>query len=107
MRRIAMAAICMTLVVAAGACSQGKKSWSGPTTTAARPATTVARAAGANPFCDFVGTFNDRFGRVNLGLTDPQQLKAVLQDATAAIAGAQAIAPPAIKADVVVLNDAF
>jgi hypothetical protein len=54
-----------------------------------------------------VQAFSDRFGRVNTGLADPQQLRSTLVDAAAALKDAQSKAPDELRADVGLLNDAF
>ena len=97
----------MAFALVFAGCSSEKKSSSGTTaTTAAGAATTVAVRSG-DPVCDSLRSYNDRFRRVNLGLSNPQELRAAMQEAGAAIADAQGRAPDAIKSDLAVLRGAF
>jgi hypothetical protein len=107
MRRSRLAALTIAFALVFGACSSEKKSSSDATaTTAAGAATSAPRGAG-DPVCDSLRSYNERFGRVNLGLSNPEQLRAAMQDAGRAIADAQGRAPDAIKADLAVLTRAF
>jgi hypothetical protein len=98
-------------VIAFSACSSSKKSatsdTSPPTAAIATLPPTTARAVSTDPFCNFVRTYNDRFGRINPGaLSDPQQFRTVMQDASNAIEEAAANSPAAIKADVTLMSQA-
>src|SRR5205085_7077894 len=55
----------------------------------------------------FVKSYNERFGKVNLGLSDPAQLKATMLDAAASIQQAQTVAPSPIRSDVGLLSQSF
>lgn len=104
----AAAAVAVVASLALAGCSSGKSSSSGTTpTTAKSTGAGASRAAGADPFCNFVQTFESRFGQINPGLADPTQLKSAVTDAASAISGAQAQAPDEIKADVAQMSNAF
>lgn len=104
MRRLFPAAVVAAVLLAA--CSGGGDDDSAaPSTTAVAP--TTAPSSSGNPFCDFVKNFSDRFGRVDLGLSDPARFRTVMQDASNAIRDAQGSAPAEIRADVGTLNTYF
>lgn len=112
-RRVATASLALFLVLLAG-CSGSKGSFIGlkTTTTVGTSAPTVSVTAGptttnSNPYCQFLTTFNDQFGKINTGLTDPTQFKMVMQQAAASVQQAQATAPADIKADLKTIGDAF
>ena len=109
MSRPRLAVSLFVLALALTACSSGHKSESGaPATTAAgAPAPTTAGHGSNDPFCVSLNAYQDKYGRVNTGLADPQQLKAAMQDAGTAIADADKNAPTSIKNDVDILNKAF
>ncbi|HVM01542.1 MAG TPA: hypothetical protein VM263_02645 [Acidimicrobiales bacterium] len=77
-----------------------------PTTPVATTAPSGARP-GENPFCDFVRGFTERFGRIDLSLTDPARFRAAMEEASTSIRDAQASAPEAVRADVATLNTYF
>ncbi len=113
MRAARFTAIVLVAVVALAGCSSGKKAATGsPSTTptsasAPAPTTTASRPPSTDPFCVFVRTYNDRFGRINpAALSDPQQFKAAMQDASAAIKEAANTAPASIRADVATMSQA-
>lgn len=112
MRRARFTAAAMaTLLLMGAACSSGggddSDSGAGPTGGGAATTARSGAAPGEDAFCDFVRGFNDRFGRIDLGLADPQRFRTVMEDAAAAIAGAQSNAPEAVRADVATLNTYF
>ncbi len=97
--------------LALAGCSSGQGS-SSPTTAApgtTAPAATSAPAPGSDdPFCNFIRTYNERFGRINPGATaDPQQFRTVLTDSANALKEAAASAPAAIRPDVTVMSQAM
>ena len=115
MRRLLVA---LTLVLALAGCSSGNKFpplAGGRTTTTlpegARPTgggtPTSLRAGTGNAFCDFLRTYNERFGRFNAGLTNPQELRTVMNEALAAVKAAEANAPSDVKADMATTAAAF
>ena len=71
------------------------------------PGPLIGRPRGEDAFCDFVATYHERFGRVDTSLADPARLRTAMEEAAAAIAEAADNAPAAIRADVVLLRDAF
>ena len=79
---------------------------SSPATSTAPTSTVVAKAS-SDPFCRFVAAFDERFGRIDPSLRDPAQLRTRFQDAANTIAEAAAVAPPEIKADVGLLDQAY
>src|SRR5205085_537824 len=91
------------------ACSSGKKSESGTaaTTAAGAPSPNATGRASSDPFCLSLNAYQDKYGRVNTGVADPQQLRVAMQDAGTAIADADKNAPASIKTDVDILNQAF
>src|SRR5947209_4916408 len=95
--------------MALAGCSKGTstKSTQATTTFPVPTVTTLAIHNTNDPFCKFLASYNDRFGKVSPNLSDPQQLKATLQDAGAAIKDAANTAPPAVKADVATMSDGF
>lgn len=99
------------LTLALAGCSSSKEAATpdgSPTTSlsAAAP-TTTGRPASADPFCNFVRTYNERFGRINPGaVTDPQQFRTVMSDAATAINDAAKAAPASIRSDVAVMSQA-
>jgi len=109
MRRLAVVAV---LVVLSG-CNGGDDfpSLEASTTTTVAPApagpATSVRSGTGNAFCDFLDTYNERFGRFNAGLTDPNQLRTVMSEAAAAIREAEATAPAEVKADLTTMRMAF
>lgn len=116
MRVARLTALTLLAAVAVGGCSSGKTaSSSSPTTEATAvaaattaPPATAARAGSNDPFCVFVRTYNERFGRINPGaLSDPQQFRTVMQDAASAIKDAATNAPASIKADVALMSQAL
>lgn len=102
-----------TLLLALAACNGGGgDSADRATTTVAgtgstTPGPSTPRTTSADPFCNFVQTFQDRFGRIGVGFGDPAQLRTFLTEAATAIRDAQATAPASIRADVGLLNEAF
>ncbi|MGH9225392.1 MAG: hypothetical protein ACRD2W_16780 [Acidimicrobiales bacterium] len=111
MRRLAAAAV---VLLALAACTGGDALPSldaKATTTTSQTGTggtpTSVSSGTANSFCEFLRTYNDRFGRFNAGLADPQQLRTVLNDALAAVKDAEATAPAEIKPDLVTMSRAF
>lgn len=99
-----------TLLLMGVACSGGdddSDSGAGPTGGGSATTARAGAAPGTDGFCDFVRGFTDRFGRIDLGLADPQRFRTVMEDAASAIAGAQNDAPEAIRADVATLNTYF
>ena len=112
MRLARIAPFLVIPLLALTACSSGKKSSSAsPTTantTAATAPTTTAKPASNDPFCNFVRTYNDRFGKINPGaLSDPQQFRSVMQDAVNSIKDAANAAPASIKPDVTTMSNAM
>lgn len=90
------------------ACSSGTKSGSAPPATTAAVAQTPAVTRGTDdPFCIALNAYNQKYGQVNTGATDPDQLRAAMQAGAAAITDADRTAPAEIKGDVDVLDRAF
>ena len=94
------------VAVALAACTGGNGNDGGRATATTAPATTAPSGPG-DTFCDFLGSFNDRFGRIDLGLTEPARFRAAMEEAATSIRDAQASAPDAIRADVATLNTYF
>lgn len=111
MRPTRFTALVLLAIVGLAGCSSGKPSATATpstTPTSAPAPSTTTRPASNDPFCNFVQTYNDRFGRVNpSALSDPQQFRTVLQDATAAIKEAAGAAPASIRTDVALVSQAM
>jgi len=109
MFRPRLTASVLGLALALTACSSGKKSESGAPSTRATgsPSPSAAGRGSTDPFCTSLTAYQDKYGGVNTGLSDPQQFKAAMQDAATAIGDADKNAPASIKSDVDVLNKAF
>ena len=95
----------VTLLLVLAGCSSDDFPAIGDSTTTVpgvRPSSTApsvaVRPGTGNVFCEFLRTYNDRFGRFNAGLTDAQQLRTTLNEALAAIKDAESSAPSDIKA---------
>jgi hypothetical protein len=104
---VALAVVAAVAALALAGCSSGKGSSSATPTTAKSSSPASSIKGSTDPFCNFVRTFDSRFGQINPGLADPTQLKSTVQDAAGAISGAESMAPAQIKGDVSLLNDAF
>ncbi|MFP5319070.1 MAG: hypothetical protein ACLGI2_12355 [Acidimicrobiia bacterium] len=105
MRRPLLAAVLAGVLLTACSGGDDGDDSAAPSTTEVPAPTTSPRTG--DPFCDFVSDFSDRFGRVDLGLTDPARFRTVMTDAGNAIRDAQGTAPEAIRADVGTLNTYF
>ena len=108
MRRTLVTGMLLTLLLAGcGGDSDNAEPAGGPTTTvAAGPPTsgsTDTNFTGANsgPFCDMARKYGAR--RDQLTVSNPNQLRAVVTEAEAAIRDAVAVAPAEIKGDVQVV----
>ena len=112
MRRFAIA---VALALALAGCSGsddfpsfGESGTSTTPATSGQPGTaTSVRPGSGNTFCEFLNTYNDRFGRFNAGINDPQQLRSVMNEALTSIKAAEANAPTEIRADVRTMGGAF
>lgn len=110
MFRVRLLALVTAGVLVFGGCSSGTKSSSNSPATTGSFVTlppTTAGSASRDPFCNSLNTYNDRFKSADLGLTEPQKLRGVMQEASAAIADAEGKAPEAIRPDVAVLSRGF
>lgn len=102
-----LAAPVLAVAVLLTACSSGKKSGSAAPATTAAPAPAVTTRGTNDPFCNSLNAYNEKYGRVNTGVAQPDQLRAAMQDAASAIGEADRTAPDEIRSDVDVLNRAF
>jgi Spy/CpxP family protein refolding chaperone len=103
-------AVALALGLSLGACSSGGNDVEEPAPATTAPPSTLPstpRTTSNDPYCRFLQTFNDRFGQLNVGLAQPQQLRTVMQDASSALKSAQASAPENLRADLATLGDAF
>lgn len=110
MRHRAPAVALVAIAVALAACSSsgsGKSAAPREPATAAVPPARPAGTHSTDPFCAALSSYSDKYGQVTSGATDPQQLRAAMQDGASAIAQADQAAPDAIRPDVDVLNTAF
>ena len=104
----------VALLLLLAGCSGGKFPSVGESTTTSagiRPSSTAPgatiRAGSGNSFCEFLRTYNERFGRFNAGIIDPQQMKTTLNDALTAMKDAERTAPADIKADLTTMRAGF
>ena len=102
-----MAALATALILSGCTGGDDEDESSSPTTSAAQVTTAAPRRVAGGPFCEFLVTFNDRFGRVGADATSPEQLKATFEQAAQAIQDAEPLAPPEIRSDVGLLATTF